>query len=543
MRMLRHVATGGYLVLAAVTLSWGAYKRFQIPQAPTVDPDIRGYLGPALVALTGKAFVHLGGRSFPYPAFVLLLLRLFGDFRAISIVQHILGVAAGAVTLLAWNAFVRLAPPGGIPRELARYIGLGPAAIYLGSATAIRFELEIRPEAIFPFFAILTLFISFLFIDARFIRRHSSAIWLGGLNVFLAGLLYLLRPSFGVATIFSTAPVWLSLVLPGAKAREKSKLLALAILPTVLLLLLPEHILKRSDVWGRQFVPETLFTIHAGLILDQMSHDLATNASTPYPRDILQSAHDLLQTDIRKAASTTTLKPFPTLGYDPQYLMYDSFCVEFAKMTGWDPAALNQFYLYYYRRAAVQQPLAMLRKVIGQMRIFYCSKVPVYRLAQTLDLTDEYALSPGLITKGIPYGMTYPPLVPYFQECANLGNTGAAILQIKRLTEWTRLFSAHYLDLLLVALISPLVLICCPFRRHLLWAVAGLWLAYSYNFGSCLTIAIVHSLELTRYTRVQLIYTVFAQCAAIYFLLETITYGVRLLVTRRLAQRVSPDGL
>jgi hypothetical protein len=70
--------------------------------------------------------------------------------------------------------------------------------------------------------------------------------------------------------------------------------------------------------------------------------------------------------------------------------------------------------------------------------------------------------------------------------------------------------------------------------------VAGLWLAYSYNFGSCLTIAIVHSLELTRYTRIQLIYTVFAQCASIYFLLETITYGVRLLVTRRLAQRVTP---
>ena len=532
-RILGHAATGGYLILAVVTLAWGAYKRFHIPQAPTVDPDVRGYLGPALVALLGKGFVHLDGRSFPYPAFVYLILRLFGDFRAIPAVQHILGVASGAVALLAWNALLRLVPPGGIPRQLSRYIGLAPAAIYLGSATAIRFEQEIRPEAIFPFFAILNLFIGFLFMDAWFVRRHSSAIWLGGLNVFIAALLYLLRPSFGFATVFSTASVWLSLLLPGLDLRQKSTLLATAVLPATLLLIIPEQILKRNDAWAPQVIPETLYCIHASLILDQLSRDLAANAPAPYPRDVLQSTHDLLQTDIQKAASTTTLKPFPSLGYEPQFLMYNSFCPEFAKMTGWEPAALDKFYVYYYRRAAFHQPAAMLRKVAREMRLFYCSKVPVYHLGQTMNLTEEYALSPGLITKHIPFGMKYQPLAPYFQECTGLANAGAVIEQVKRFTEWTRLLSAHYLDLLLVALLSPLILICRPFRRHLLWLVAGLWLVYSYNFGNCLTIAVVHSLEVTRYVRIQLIYTVFAQCLSIYFLLETITYGVRLLFAGR----------
>ncbi len=52
------------------------------------------------------------------------------------------------------------------------------------------------------------------------------------------------------------------------------------------------------------------------------------------------------------------------------------------------------------------------------------------------------------------------------------------------------------------------------------WAVVALWFVYSYNFGNCLTIAVVHSLEVTRYVRIQLIYTVFAQCLSIYFLLR-----------------------
>jgi hypothetical protein len=313
-------------------------------------------------------------------------------------------------------------------------------------------------------------------------------------------------------------------------------LLAAAILPAALLLYLPEQILKRTDIWGPLFLPETLFSVHASLILDQMSHDLGTNAQTPYPRDILQSAHEMLQTDLQMAATVTTAKEFPSLGYNPDYLMYDTFCVDFAKLTNWDNAALIKFYHYYYCRAACHQPGAMLHKIAGQMRLFYCWKVPAYRLGQTLDLTEDYARAPDLITRKIPAATRYAPLAPYFQECASLAGAGASVDQVKRFTEWTRLLSAHYLDLLLVAIISPLILICRPFRHHLLWAVVALWLVYSYNFGNCLTIAIVHSLEVVRYVRIQLIYTVFAQFLSIYFTLETITYGVRLFLAGRTAK-------
>ena len=198
--------------------------------------------------------------------------------------------------------------------------------------------------------------------------------------------------------------------------------------------------------------------------------------------------------------------------------------------------ALAKFYYYYYRRTALRQPSAMLRKVAGQMRLFYCAKVPAYRLGQMLDVSDEYGRTPELITEKIPFAIKYPPLPPYFAECTRLAAQGAAFEQVKRFTEWTRLLSAHYLDLLLVALVSPVILFWRALRSHFLWLVAGLWLAYSYNFGNCLTIAIVHSLEVTRYVRIQLIYTVFAQCLSLYFLLEAITYCARLLLARPLAR-------
>jgi len=531
MRLLQLAVNGGYWLLALIILAWGARKRLEISQVPMVDPDIRGYLGPALMALLGKGFIHMDGRSFPYPAFVFAVLRSFKDFRVISVVQHLLGVAAGGLILLAWNAILRLVPPGGIPRELARYIGLAPATIYLGSATAIYFEQQIRPEAIFSFLTILNILAAFLFLENRFMRPRSSAIWLGGFNVFVACLIFLLKPSFGLATLFSTAPVWISLVCKGASIRQKGLLAAVAILPAALLLFLPEQFLKRDDAWSRLFLPETLFSVHASIVLNQMSRDLASNAQTAYPRQIIQSARDLLAVDLRKEADVPSSKAFPSLGYNPDYLMYDSFCLEFAKLTNWNADQLAAFYKYEYWRAALQQPSAMARKIIGQMRLFYCSKVPAYRLGQSMEVSDDYARAPDLVARKIPVGEKYPPLVDYYRGCADLATAGTAIEQPRRLTEWTRLLSAHYMDLLLVAILSPLVLFSRPLRGHLLWVVVSLWLVYSYNFGNCLTIAIVHSLEVVRYVRIQLIYTVFAQCLSVYFLLELITYVVRVAAT------------
>src|SRR6516164_1175239 len=94
------------LIYTALTLSLvGAalFFRFELPQQPFIDGDVGGYLVPALLQLTHGNFQHLGGRSFVYPGFIYLILLVFKDFRAITLIQHLMGVASGGVLLVCWN--------------------------------------------------------------------------------------------------------------------------------------------------------------------------------------------------------------------------------------------------------------------------------------------------------------------------------------------------------------------------------------------------------------------------------------------------------
>ena len=80
----------------AATLFGGALmRRFALPLVPILDADSPNYLWPALLKLNGDGFIHNAGLNFIYPGFLLLLLRGFSDFRAIVIVQHLLGLAGG----------------------------------------------------------------------------------------------------------------------------------------------------------------------------------------------------------------------------------------------------------------------------------------------------------------------------------------------------------------------------------------------------------------------------------------------------------------
>src|SRR5438309_5650045 len=91
-----------YWTVIALLFAGAVWLRFSLPLDPIADPDTWGYLSPALNKLLGAGFVHQG-RNFVYPAFLFFLLRVFGDFRAIAIVQHLLGLGAGALLLVTWR--------------------------------------------------------------------------------------------------------------------------------------------------------------------------------------------------------------------------------------------------------------------------------------------------------------------------------------------------------------------------------------------------------------------------------------------------------
>lgn len=512
-----------WLIGAMALLAWGAWLRFALPQAPVIDRDVEGYLGPSVSALSGHHFVHMIGRSFPYPAFVYGILRVSGDFRAIAVIQHLMGVAAGLLILLAWNAAGRMVPVGGVPKPVYPFLGFAPAFTYLVSRRMILFEHQIRPEAIFSFLGILTLWVSFLFLEARFVRpRKSAAFWFGALNVFLACLLYEMKPSFGFAALFCTLPVWISLIAPGV-APNRLALLAAAILPAFVLLVLPERSLKKSDGLAVVFLPETLFTIHAPIIEKQMEEDLAGGGPLPYPRQFLQSAHDLLRTELATASRMTTPRPFASLGTNPDYLMYEhSFCWKLVNVYHLTRPQVAAFCFTYYRRALLHHPVWMISKVLRQLLLVYQLKCPIYWTGHITELSnDHYAHVAELIQHTASVGPGLPIVTRYVDECVRLGKEKIVMTQSNAFDLWLRVLGGLYLLTFIVALASPFLLFrSAEMRAHFFWFIAALWLAFGFNFGNCLTIAIVHTLEVTRYVHVQLLFAVFAEWLTFYFLLE-----------------------
>jgi hypothetical protein len=548
LRIAGIVLTVVYLVSVVVLLVWAARLRFRLPEEPLIDPDIKGYLGPALVALSGKPFQHLIGRSFPYPAFVFFVLRIFGDFRAIPVIQHIIGLGAGALILLAWNAIRDLAPTGGLPKPLFRFMGFMPAYVFLGSATTISFEHQIRPEGIFPFLAVLNMWLSFRFLHARFVQPRPSYLWFGALNAFASFLLYMLKPSFGFATILTSLPVWICLILPSRPWRERGILAAAAILPAALLLFLPEHVMKRSDPFSAVFLPETLLSAHAVLVEQQLGEDLASNAPLPFPRPELQAAYDMLGAELAKAPQIVAEQEDTISSYKPDYLLLEyimygnSFCVNFPAQMHLSPEQFGHFCMTLYLRALLHHPGGMVAQAKGQLALFYAKKNPAYWFGRSLDIsTVQYARVGHLMAFADQLGAGSPAVTRYIDAATRLAGEAVAIPQATRLIEWIRYFSTRYLDFLKIALVySVVLLVIPPFRRHFLWLIVALGLVYCYNFGNSLTIAFVHSMEVNRYVRIQLIFTIFAQCLTLGLLVEAGVFILRLGFSKFLLPRLRP---
>src|SRR6476659_6676394 len=113
-----------YWVAVVAIIAWATWRRFALPLDPITDADTWGYFLPALHKLTGGEFVHVGARNFLYPAFLLGLLRLFGNLRAIVATQHLLGLAAGGFFLLTWTRLLIFARPSCLKTAVHQVLGL-----------------------------------------------------------------------------------------------------------------------------------------------------------------------------------------------------------------------------------------------------------------------------------------------------------------------------------------------------------------------------------------------------------------------------------
>jgi len=512
-----------YYVLCAVILGWAAFQRFRLPVWPLADPDIWGYLNPALSKLTGGAFQHTWGRNFTYPGFLFLILASFNSFAAITVGQHILGLLTGGLLLACWHQILRFLEVGAIYRYTNKIAGVLLLAIYLLSSQPIVAEHELRPEAITPFFAVLDIFLTLKFFEQRYLRgKQWHSAWLGAAVVFVSFFLLSLKPSFGLTALFASLPVLLSLFHRKATWIERLILLAAAAI-SALLLVLPEHYLAKSDSMATSFLPETLFYVHANLIADQMDEDIACRDCGQRGCEWLDRVKSELREEMRRSWE---LNPnYRSLGFDPDYLMYTS-----EKIRQWrekffqgEDAKRFRFYWYYAERALMKHPARALAKVWRQMRLFYSARNPAFATGREIALTEPYRRTVEMLQNPAFRStfLRFPPSKKYEAACASAASAHWAESQLQRIRRCNQVLARAYLPVFCAVLLASGLLLC---SQKLRFAFGMLWpatlLIYSYNFGTCLETAIIHSLDNPRYMTVQFSFTLLAVFVGIYFLMN-----------------------
>lgn len=514
-----------YALLAAGLFGFAVVHRFRLPLVPILDTDSPNFLWPALRNLNGEGFVHTAGLNFLYPAFLFVALRAFSDFRAIVIVQHLFGLAGGIFFLLAWNRLHDLDIGGRLRRSVHQVIGLFGAALYLLSPTPILFEMQIRAEALCMFAQLLGLWFFFEFLYHGRERADTFALFYGLGAIGSALLLYSLKPSYALAALFTIGLV-LGLVVRGRQSRNRKIVFLLGALAIGVAFLLPERILSRSDPLTKLFLPQTLFSIHANIIRDQMNEDLARGTAAPFPEAWLRTAADDLGAEIDRL-HVASPRQFSLLGFDPDHLMNG----ENAIFTRWQQHfgsvdELKRFLDYYFWRAVLHRPLQFGGKIGRQLAVFYnwqCPAFTAYR--KTALVAWHYAPSLVVIRDPENWGQLgrLPAGLQLLAKTDEICVREAFFNPGKRPVFFHAILARTYLPLLLIGLGVALFRLL---RRKTMGSEnsPALLLVFLFliTFGNVLAISVVHSMEVLRYSTVQFAAALFAQLWAARYVLDVI---------------------
>jgi hypothetical protein len=507
----------GYFGIAAFLFVLAARERFSLPQDPLEDGD-PGYFWPALMKLSGAPFAHIQGLNFLYPGMIYLILRIFGDFRAISIIQHLLGLIAGVLFLASWSRMGDFFPQPRLNRVMHEAIGLFGAALYLLSNAPALLEMRIRSDAVCMFFQILIfwLIIQFFYYQAISPNARKAVIY-GTAGAVSAFLLASLKPSFTLMALFMVAPViWLMLSTKG-NFTSKVAFLFLTV-PIIVALTLTEHYLRRNDETVKTFLPETLFAIHANIIQAQMAADLKSGKTLTYPRDWLQRACDELEREVQRARD---LNP---KGVSANYIMVgtDSLLNRWRRQLG-DEQFL-QFVKYWYWHSLASRPLAFVKKVVKEFAFFYSGNCPAFNPYKKLPLGSwAYAASFSKLSDPQSERLlaTLRAGSDFLERTQKLRWTGVLIQQNKLMKACNTWCARSYLVILLLSVsLAGWYLLKGSNSDRSKWPAFLVIFLYSANFGNVFGISVVHSMVVDRYSGVLFITALFAQLWAIRWLIE-----------------------
>jgi hypothetical protein len=516
-----------YYSLAALLFLTASWQRFSLPQDPLAVFD--AYLLPPLVKLSGGAFGDVQGLTkeglnFLYPGMIYLILRTWEDFRAISVIQHSLGLIAGGLFLAAWSRLADFFPKPRVSRVVHQAIGLLGAALYLLSYAPVFFEMNIRPDSVCMFFGILIFWLIIQFFYYRVISPNAEKAVIYGTSVVTSAfLLALLKPSFALTSLFVAAPViWLILT---AKRNFTGKVAFFATaVPIIAALALTEHYLRRNDQSVTTFLAETLFVYQAKIIHAQMATDLKHGETDIYSREWLRAACDDLGKEIEHSHNLYPEK-FSVLGFYPDYLMFghDSLLSRWQQQLGGE--RFLRFLKYWYWHSVASRPLAFADKIAGQLGVFYSRTCPAFRFQNrySLSSTDAYCRSLAALSRpqSLPLLTKTEVGSAFLERTRTLCSSQVVIPQNKLARIGHVRFARSYLVILLISVpLAGWFLLKRSNSEDLKWSSFFVIFFYSVNFGNVFSISVVHSMEVDRYSSVLFIEALFAQVWAIRWLVE-----------------------
>ena len=511
-----------YFVIAAFLILSAAWKRFSLPQDPLADTDV-GYLWPALMKLSGGAFAHIQGLNFLYPGLVYLILQICADFRAISVIQHFLGLIAGGLFLASWSRLGDFFPKPRLNRVAHEAIGLLGAGIYLLSYGPIFSEMQIRPDGVCMFFEILIFWLIVQFFYYRVISPNARKAVIYGTAIGVSAfLLASLKPSFTLMALFAVAPViWL---IVNAKGNFAGKLAFFAItVPIIVALTLTEHYHRRNDQIVKMFLPETLFVIHAKIIREQMAADLRNGQTDIYSPAWLRVACDDLEREIQRTHNLYS-RVFPVLGFEPDYLKVgaDSLLSRWRRQLGNE--RFLRFLKYWYWHSVAHRPFAFIDKIAGQLRVFYSTNCPAFSARKVWPLSSRsYAGSLSALSQSQSLQLLskMPAGSAFLEHTQALRFSDIVVHQNKGVQICHVCCARTYLAILLISVpLAGWFMFKRSGSEESKWTAFLVIFFYSANFGNVFGISVVHTMEVWRYSTVLFIAALFAQLWAIRWLIE-----------------------
>ena len=356
---------------------------------------------------------------------------------------------------------------------------------------------------------------------------HRSPRWSFVSLLLAAVLLYQLKPSYGLAVGVAALPVAWAVVFPWRQQdwRPRLRLVGAATaagLAAGVLFILPEHEFARADPNTRLFLPETLLTVHATVIREQMLADRRGDFHPPFAPEWFAIAANEFDREVDRAAQPDA-RPYPSLGINPDYLLYeDSFCRWLFLIN--TRQQIVDFCFYYYERAWTHHPGAMLANVGRQLGVFYTWRSPAFLAAQKFKIERFYNKTNAAFSFPAYHAqmLTYPPAANYLTTTDHLAHSTDAIRFSPRINALNDVAAQCFLVLLLLFLAGMVAVRFLPLdRRRELWLPGGvLFLLAGVLFGNCLTVAVVHSFDIERYSYNLLLYVVLCETAAAVWLYE-----------------------